>query len=77
MSSNVLVDFGHAVRKIRNERGISQEAFAARCDLHRTYISDVELGKRNVSLENIPKMADALNLKMSDIFMEVEKNEGI
>ena len=47
------------------------------CDLHRTYISDIELGKRNVSLENIEKMSVALNLKISQLFEEVEKNEAI
>lgn len=77
MDNTILIDFGHAIRKLRNETGISQEAFAAMCDLHRTYISDVELGKRNVSLENIQKMVEALNMKISDVFLEVEKNESI
>lgn len=58
-------------------RGISQETFADLCNLHRTYISDVELGKRNVSLENIKHIADALGIKMSDLFEEVENNESI
>lgn len=58
-------------------KGISQEKFADMCDLHRTYISDIELGKRNVSLENIEKMSVALNLKISQLFEEVEKNEAI
>ena len=57
MNDNVLADFGQAIRKIRTNAGISQEAFASKCELHRTYISDIELGKRNVSLENIQKMA--------------------
>lgn len=76
MRSPILTDFGHAIRTLRNNAGISQEAFAAMCDLHRTYISDIELGKRNVSLENILKMAKALNIQISDIFLEVEKNES-
>ena len=77
MNSTIISDFGHAIRKLRNKKAISQETFAAMCDLHRTYISDVELGKRNVSLENIQKMAGALNMKISDVFLEVEKSEGI
>lgn len=77
MESAILIRFGHAIRRLRNEKAISQEAFAAMCDLHRTYISDIELGKRNVSLENIQKMAEALNMKISDVFLEVENNEGI
>lgn len=77
MDTSVLVVFGHTIRSLRNKAGISQESFATMCDLHRTYISDVELGKRNVSLENIHKMAEALNMKVSEVFLEAEKNEGI
>ena len=69
--------FGSAIRKLRMNRGISQEAFADLCNLHRTYISDIELGKRNVSLENIKHIADAIGIKMSDLFEEVESNESV
>lgn len=65
---NVLMRFGEAVRKLRQERQISQEEFADLCGLHRTYISDIELGKRNVSLENIEKIAVALGVSISDLF---------
>ncbi len=65
---NVLMRFGEAVRKLRQERQISQEEFADLCGLHRTYISDIELGKRNVSLENIEKIAVALGISISDLF---------
>lgn len=77
MEYNILVNFGQTIRKIRLSKGFSQEKFADMCDLHRTYISDVELGKRNVSLENIEKMSLALELRMSQLFEEVEKNETI
>ncbi len=77
MQENILMSFGQTIRKIRLSKGISQETFADMCDLHRTYISDIELGKRNVSLENIEKMSVALNLKISQLFEEVEKNEAI
>ena len=50
MQTDIMVRFGQAVRTIRRDQGISQEELAERCGLHRTYISDVELGKRNVSL---------------------------
>ena len=72
MEKDILVDFGKTLRKLRTEKHISQEAFAAICNLHRTYISDVELGKRNVSLENIKRMSDALEMNISDLFLEVE-----
>ena len=58
---DILTRYGQAVRKIRLERGISQEELADRCGLHRTYISDIELGKRNLSLENIERIAISLN----------------
>lgn len=47
------------------------------CGLHRTYISDVELGKRNVSLENIEKMANALDITLPKLFERVVSNAGI
>ena len=50
---DILTRYGQAVRKIRLAQEISQEELADRCGLHRTYISDIELGKRNLSLENI------------------------
>lgn len=77
MQNNLMFAFGQTVRKLRLSKDISQEKFADMCNLHRTYISDVELGKRNVSLENIGKMADALDTPISDLFKEVEGNAGI
>lgn len=73
MSEEILNRFGYAVRRIRQDRHISQEQLADMCGLHRTYISDVELGKRNVSLENIKKMALAFDMTMAELFTEVEK----
>ena len=72
MQMDILTRYGQAVRKIRLERGISQEELADRCGLHRTYISDIELGKRNLSLENIERIAISLNKSLSDFFKEVE-----
>jgi len=77
MQDNLLFSFGQTIRKIRLSKDISQERFADLCDLHRTYISDVELGKRNVSLENIDKMAKALDITISGLFREVEKHESV
>ncbi|MBQ0083213.1 MAG: helix-turn-helix transcriptional regulator [Clostridiales bacterium] len=55
--------FGVNVRKYRNALGVSQEKFAEMCGLHRTYISDIECFQRNVSLESVQKIADALEIK--------------
>lgn len=74
MSTNILQNYGKAIRVLRQERNISQEELAELCGLHRTYISDVELGKRNVSLENIQKFAIALNVSISDVFLTIERN---
>ena len=72
MKEHILIRYGQAVRKVRLEQGISQEELADRCGLHRTYVSDVELGKRNISLENIERIAISLNRTLSDFFKEVE-----
>lgn len=60
--------FGLAIRKRRQELNISQEELAERAALHRTYVGDIERGKRNVSLLNIAKLAKALNLSIADLF---------
>jgi transcriptional regulator with XRE-family HTH domain len=76
MHTELLIRFGKTIRRLRTQQNISQEAFADLCDLHRTYISDIELGKRNISLENIEKIATALGTNVSQLFAEVE-NETI
>lgn len=70
--SDATVDFGKAVRRQRFELGISQEELADRAALHRTYISDVELGMRNVSLKSISKLARALNLSVPKLFSKAD-----
>ncbi len=62
--------FGVNVRKYRNALGVSQEKFAEMCGLHRTYISDIECFQRNVSLENIQKIADALGIESFRLLQE-------
>ena len=75
MTERLLVKFGHAVRERRLDKNLSQEDLADLCSLHRTYISDIELGKRNVSLTNIDKIAVALGMTVSDIFEGVENQK--
>lgn len=60
--------FGLAIKQRRGELGISQEELAFRSGLHRTYISDIERGSRNPSLENIEKLAKALEVSISTLF---------
>ena len=60
--------FGARVRALRTEKGWSQEGFAFECGLHRTYIGAVERGERNVSLENIKKIADTFKIDIAELF---------
>lgn len=55
--------FGRRLRELRIERGLSQEALAGLADLDRTYVSSCEREKRNISLENIYRLAAALDVK--------------
>ena len=71
MDDQIRFRFGNAVRKLRMQKNISQEDFAYLCGLHRTYISDIELGKRNISLDNIEKIAEAFNISLADLFKEI------
>lgn len=65
--SNVFVRFGTRLREIRLKKGISQERLAELAGLHRTYVSSVERGERNISLENIDKLANALEEPMAKL----------
>jgi transcriptional regulator with XRE-family HTH domain len=63
-------EFGSRVRELRLARGISQERLAELAELHRTYVSSLERGQRNVSLENIHALARALGVAVRDLFPE-------
>lgn len=64
--------FGFAVKTRRESLGMTQEEFADKAGIHRTYVSDLERGTRNVSLINIERIAGALGLQMSELFSLVE-----
>jgi transcriptional regulator with XRE-family HTH domain len=65
--------FGFAVKARREELGLTQEGLAGRAGIHRTYLSDVERGGRNLSLVNIERLAEALALRLSELFRRVEQ----
>lgn len=67
---DILKVFGTNLKKYRTEKKLSQEKFAELCDLHRTYISDIECFRRSISLENIQKIADALGIDTYKLFIE-------
>ena len=70
MPLDIRIRFGRALRRIREEQGITQEEAADRCSLHRTYYSGVERGIRNVSLVN-EKIAKGLKTILPKIFERV------
>lgn len=67
--------FGFAVKRRREELLLTQEDLADQAKIHRTYLSDVERGTRNLSLVNIEKMAEALKMKMSELFRLLEEDD--
>ena len=67
---DIIKVFGTNVRKYRTEQKVSQEKFAELCGLHRTYISDIECFRRSISLDNIQKIADALEIETYKLFVE-------
>lgn len=67
-NKQIQIMFGDNLKSIRTKKGISQEKMAELSDLHRTYISDIERGERNVSLVNIVKIAKGLDIEISELF---------
>lgn len=65
---DIRVRFGKTVREFRLKKGLSQEELAGLSRLHRTYISDIEGGGRNVSLVNVEKLALALKIPIRNLF---------
>ena len=66
-AADILKRFGHRVRELRMAEGLSQEAFAADCHLDRTYMGGIERGERNVGLRNIKRIADTLDISLSEL----------
>lgn len=64
--------FGTNLKKYRTKLGLSQEDFADKCGMHRTYISAIECYRRSISLENIQRIADALEIETYKLFLEGE-----
>ncbi len=61
-------DFALRIKKLRQEKGYSQEKFALKIDMDRTYYASVESGKRNISLKNIKKIADGFEITLEELF---------
>lgn len=75
MTSNIfLLALGQAIRSRRKAVGLSQDAFAEKTSLHRTYIGGIERGERNISVENLLRIATGLNVRLSVLIAEAEDN---
>ena len=59
---------GNRIRELRSQTGLSQEKFALKIGMDRTYFASVELGKRNIALKNIEKIASGLGVTLSELF---------
>ena len=68
MKSNINEEVGFNIRRIREERGLSQEELAALAGLHRAYVGQIERGEKNIGLKNLQKIAKALEVNIDDLF---------
>jgi len=68
MKKDILIKFGKRVREERLRLGLSQEELAERAKVHRTYIGMIERAEKNITLQNIEKIAQALKINISDFF---------
>lgn len=69
---NIQEKFGKRVRDLRIKKGVSQEALAFKAGIDRTYMTSVENGRRNISIQNIEKIVKALGVSISEFFSEVK-----
>lgn len=67
-------DLGRTIIRLRKEKGYSQEAFANEAGIDRRYMSDIENGKRNISIDILDRVCNKLGIKISEFFVEVEKS---
>lgn len=72
MNDHLSRSFGAIIRELRTEKNLSQEELAFKARVHRTYIGMIERGEKNITIENIEKLAVALDTSMSIIFGKLE-----
>jgi transcriptional regulator with XRE-family HTH domain len=66
--SYILIEFGNKLKEFRKEKKLSQEQLAEKANLHRTYIGMIERAEKNISLINIEKISNALEINIGDFF---------
>lgn len=67
----ILIQLGNRIKDLRLNTGLSQEKFALKIEMDRTYFASIESGKRNISIINIKKIADGLNITLSELFKPI------
>ena len=72
LSMSARLNFSRNLKKFRLAKGYSQEELAERCDLHRTYVSSVERGERNITVDNMEKLASALEVDIRELLSQNE-----
>lgn len=73
IDKNILISFGTQIKLQRKLLNLTQEDLSNKTGLHRTYIGMIERGEKNITLKNIEKIASELNIKISTLFIEMEK----
>lgn len=68
IEGDIKIKFGLRLKQLRKEKGISQEELMAATGIHRTYLSEVERGIRNISIVNVEKISLALNIDVMEMF---------
>ena len=66
---------GRRIRHFRNKNKLSQEKFSFECNLHRTYIGAIERGEKNITITNLKKISDTLQISIIDLFNFDDNNE--
>jgi transcriptional regulator with XRE-family HTH domain len=67
------VVLGKRIRELRSKNGFSQEGFADHCGLHRTYMGGIERGEHNLTIETLMTVSKGLEMTMSDLLSDIEK----
>jgi transcriptional regulator with XRE-family HTH domain len=73
-NKDLAAEVGALIRQLRVAAGLSQEEFADRCGVHRTYIGSIERGEKAITIETAQKIVEALNISLSQFFRKLERD---
>lgn len=71
----ITIQLGNRIRELRQKTGLSQEKFALKIGMDRTYFASVESGRRNIAIVNIKKIADGLNISLEELFRGLQEED--